>query len=147
MSNLSDDLAQLRTKLDGDDQFMGAHQILKIRRPKKKVPSWANNDKKIQEFVRRSFPKMDTNTVQRQRAGRWVAIVYYYYRQNWGRLEIARKLGLSVAATAATIQRIQRAGEGQRTDGKGRRIGALGRPKSQAVSQTPFVETQSEPVS
>ena len=95
MSNLSDELAQLRNTLDGDDQFMGGHQILTIRRPQKKVPPWANNDKKIQEFVRRSFPKMDTNTLQRKRAARWVAIIYYYYRQNWTRMQIARELGLT----------------------------------------------------
>jgi hypothetical protein len=140
MSNLSDELAQLRKTLDGHDQFMGGHQILKIRRPQKKVPSWANNDKKIQEFVRRSFPKMDTNTIQRRRAARWAAIIYYYYRQNWTRLQIARELGLTTGVIKNLINHIKRSANGRRANGvKSRKVGD--------PSQTSFVEKPSEPIS
>jgi hypothetical protein len=131
----SNALDQLRTCVDGDDQFMGAHQILKIRRPKKKVPSWANNDKKIQEFVRRSFPKMDTNTIQRRRAARWAAIIYWYYRQNFGRLEIARRLGMSINQVRGLLGHIKLAARGMKANGRGPGGKPNGRPKRKALPE------------
>ena len=147
MSNLSDELAQLRKTLDGDDQFMGGHQILKIRRPQKKVPSWANNDKKIQEFVRRSFPKMDTNTIQRRRAARWAAVIYFHYRQNWTRLQIARELGLTTNIVKNLLLHIKRSAKGLSSNGTGVLGRTRGRPINRDPPQTSFAETPPEAIS
>lgn len=131
MNNILDTSKQLRAILDSNDPFMTTgHQILKIRRPRKKTPSWVHNNKKIREFLLQSFPKMKTDPRQRARAGRWVRIIHLYYNQNWSRGQIAEELGVGYGVVSSSIRRIGLAARGLRTDGSGRPLGAKkGRPK------------------
>jgi len=114
---LSDTFEELRGFLDGQDPFMTTgHQILKIRRPKKTIPSWAYSHKKIQEFLLRVFPNLEKDQKQRERAGRWVRILYLYFNQNWSRGQIASELKLTYSAVNSTIRAIKRAAAGLRSD-------------------------------
>ena len=125
----NDTFAELRKYMDTDDPFMsGGHQILKIKRPKKKSPSWARDNESIKKFLIRVFPRMQEFS-QRVRAGKWIRIMYLYYNQNWSRGQIAAELHMTYAAVDSLIRSLKRASKGLRTD-TGRPVGKKrGRPR------------------
>ena len=117
MNNSRDTSRELRGKLDSDDSFMtGGHQILKIRRPRKPVPSWATNNKKVQDLLIRVFPRMKESPKQRVRAGRWARVIHLYFNQRWSRGQIANEMGISYMAAETLIRSIKRAAKGLRSD-------------------------------
>lgn len=120
-----DTFKELRGSLDGQDPFMThGHQIMKIRRPKKKIPAWAYNRKEIQKFLQRVFPKLK-DPGQRERAGRWARIAHLYFNQNWSRGQIAAELHMTYNAVNSAVRALKRAAAGLRTDtGK-----VIGKPK------------------
>ena len=122
MDNLLSIHQQLK-RIMGDSGFSG--QIIKIRRPHKRIPDWTRDNKKVQEVLLRSFPDMEWNDDQRFRAGRWACIINLYFRQNWTRGQIAEELNMTYERVKAALQRIRRAGAERRTDNKGK----LGKPK------------------
>lgn len=102
------ELDQLRRILDSNDPFMtGGHQIIKsagaTRHAERmlRVPSWAMDDNKIRELVKRCFP----NPAQRDRAARMVRIIYLYYRTGLPATHIAEDLHLSLKAVKHIISR------------------------------------------
>lgn len=108
-----DTFRELRAHLDGQDPFMTqGHQILKIRRTRKKTPSWVYNKTEIRKFLVRAFPKMG-DPDQRKRAGRWVRIAQLYFNQNWGRGQIAAELHLTYNQVNSIIRSLKRAAAGQ----------------------------------
>ena len=128
MNNLLDVSKQLKNVIDPDEQF--GHQILKIRRPRKRVPLWALDNKKIQQVILRAFPKMDSDPVQRQRAGRWARVIHLYYRLKWSRGQIAKEMSLQYHTVNDLIRSIKRVAAGKRANGKGLRgQNPVGRPK------------------
>lgn len=130
MHNLLSVSKRLRRVLDGNDTFaQGGHQILKIRRPKKKIPDWVNDNQKIKEMLFRAFPKMISNSNQRKRAGRWARVINLYFKQQWSRGQIAEELDWTYCAVDQAIRGIKRAAEGRRFDGRGMLTGKRGRPK------------------
>jgi hypothetical protein len=100
----------------------GGYQILKIKRPRKDTPAWVNSDLKIQKLLLRAFPLMNTNLLQRERAGRWVRIIYLYFRQKWSRGQIAEEMKLSYSTVKGVIRSVKRVAEGKRADGRGNLI-------------------------
>ena len=101
------------------------HQIIKIRRPKKRIPTWVYDFEQIKKILLRCFPKLQYNLRQRNRAGKWVRVINLYFRQNWSRGQIADEMDLQYKTIDRMIERIKKAGEGQRTDGSG----PVGKPK------------------
>src|SRR5689334_8296630 len=63
------DMAKLRRKMDGDDGFMGGHQIKKVRQliGQRDTPEWSASDTEVRKVLLRAFPKL--NKDKNQRAG------------------------------------------------------------------------------
>jgi hypothetical protein len=125
-----DTFAELRGKIDGNDQFMRGHQIIKIRHISRDIPEWTKTDEGIQQVILRSFPKMNSDSRQRNRAGRWALIIHLYFRMQESRTFIAEEMGLKPNTVNTLINNIKRAGAGRRADGRGM-LGArpIGRPR------------------
>jgi hypothetical protein len=104
----------------------GGFQISKIRRPFKRVPSWFSSNEKMQEILLTSFPLMKTNKKQRKSAGRWARILYFYYRKQYSRGQIAEELNLTYKQVDNALSGISRVAKGLRYDGRGKR--SRGRP-------------------
>lgn len=120
MNNSKDTFGELRGYLDGNDPFMtGGHQILKVRREDRKNPSWVKSNTKIREILLRSFPKMLTDPIQRDRAGRWVRIIQLYFRMRMTYGQVAAELKIPARRVEDLIRSIRRAGAGLKTNGKG----------------------------
>lgn len=103
--------------MDGGNRFLMAHQTLKVRRGNREAPDWALNDKTIQEILLRAFPKLKTDDVQRQRAGRWARVIQIYFRSGKSYRETAHELGEKLTTVHRVIQRIRRTVAGRPTNG------------------------------
>ena len=126
-----DTFGQLRRYFDGTGGFMEGHQILKERRIKRPVPLWAKNNRKVQELLLRSFPRLATNPKQRNRARIWGRVIYLYYRLGLSYAAVAEEMSIQPKKVSDIILRVQRASKGESTDGTGRKLGSRqpGRPK------------------
>jgi hypothetical protein len=113
---MNEDLKKLRKKIDGNDVFMSAHQIKKVRTREKQIPSWTLRDKEIQKVVLRAFPNVRTNKTARKRAGRWVRIIHLYYRTHMTSSQISAELGETINQTKMTLKAIRRVWDGKRAD-------------------------------
>ena len=71
-------------------------QVKTIRRPRKDIPEWANNDEKLR---RRIFGP----------ALRRYRIAYLYWRCGWNAREVAEELNISLTAVESTIKKLRRA--------------------------------------
>lgn len=124
--NDRDTFAELRQKLDGNDPFMtGGHGIKKIRRQSRPVPEWTRDDKKVQEVLLRSFPKLATDEKQRKRAATWMRVIHLYYRMGTTYSQVAAEMQTDNGRVYNIIRRIQRVAKGRRADN----TGMLGKPK------------------
>ena len=136
------DFQQLRAIFDGIDPFMtGGHGKKKSRTRKKPIPEWAQSDKALVELLLRTFPKLQTNAIQRRRAGRWAAIIYLFFRLRWTRGWIAAELGMTPRNVRDTVRSIRRSAAGLRAngdrcaDGKRVKLGSrrTGRPRTYQI--------------
>jgi hypothetical protein len=124
---------QLRKKLGSAKGY----QILKIRRPRKKVPDWVNDEDFIRALLLKSFPGMFEKTRERARAARWVRIIYLYFRLGWSRGQIAEEFQETYSSVDSAIRGILRVARGTRCDGRGKltelgkrvKTGKTGRPR------------------
>lgn len=73
-------------------------QIKKIRRPRKNIPWWANNDKKLRTKVFHT----------RGNALRNYTIAHLYWRCGWNAREVASQLNLSQGAVEQILSRLRR---------------------------------------
>ena len=110
----SEDLFDVMTSLKG-------FQIHQIRREIKDVPEWARRDDSIQKLLLDAFPKLHINSLQRQRAGRWLRIIRLFYQQGWSEGDIAEELGETTNHVNNTILRMTLVSKGMRADGSGPR--------------------------
>ena len=125
--------AQLRRVLDGNDGFIsGGNQIVGARTYKRKTPKWVLDDKKIGILLLRSFPKLATNSSQREAAGRWAAIIHLYFRMGYTRNQVADEIGSTEEKIKSIIRSIRRVFKGLRANGSGKLSGKRGRPKNSA---------------
>lgn len=126
---------------------MSGHQILKVRKGRKRsVPGWAGDDTLFKNILMRAFPKLLTDKVQRERAGRWTRISYMYYKGNYTAQDIAEELKTSVEVVKFTLVKIRRVAVGIWPDGRGvygKR--PRGRPKNNISIQTPTGEEKQDP--
>ena len=123
---MREDFRRLRKKFDGSDPFMtGGHQIIKsagATRHAERVsntPDWVKDDQKIREMLLRSFPRLQTDKLQRERAGRWVQVVQLYFRMGWTRQKTADEMGLPIETIKYLILSVKNAAEGKRRNRKG----------------------------
>lgn len=132
MNNTRDTFQELRGSFDGQDPFMTqGHQIIKMRRSDRATPEWAKSNKRIQEILLRSFPKLRTDPVQRGRAARWALVIQLYYRVHMTRSEVAAQMKSRQKVVNRLIENINLAAKGLKTNGKGAFTGRpAGRPKS-----------------
>lgn len=114
----------------------GAFQIIQPQHHGSSIPEWSKNDQEIQQILLRSFPKLDRDEVQRQRASRWIRVIYLHYRLCWVHSQIAEEMGLTEAQVRRIIHSIRRAAAGKRADGTGSMGGRRGRPKKDATLKT-----------
>jgi len=126
-----DTFGELRQYFDGDGGFMTGHQIVRERRIRRRIPLWAKNDKKVQELLLRSFPRLGTNSKQRNQARRWVRTIHLYFRMGLSNGAVAEDMNLTPKQVSDILLRIQRASRGESTDGTGRKLGSRrpGRPR------------------
>lgn len=110
------DMARLRGRMDGNDGFMTAHQIKKIRTRERDIPAWTLNDKEVRKVLLRSFPKLRTDNAQAIRAGRWMRLIHLYYRVQMSNTQVSKEMGMTLNATKMALKSIRRVARGQRTD-------------------------------
>jgi hypothetical protein len=132
---MNKDYKQIRQIFEGSDPFVsGGHKVVGLRRRKRVIPEWAQNDKKIQEILLRSFPKLKINARQRAGAARWARIIHLYFRLRWTYHQIADELGMPARNLNSMIRNIRRVAAGNRADTGAKRSTALkGRPRNNAT--------------
>jgi DNA-binding NarL/FixJ family response regulator len=118
-------MAQLRNVMDGGEQFMGGHGIVKARTYKRKVPEWTKSDKAIRKVILRAFPKTTEDPSQRKAASRWASVIHLYFRLGYTRSQIAEELNSTTLKIHNVVRSILRVSKGLRADG----TGVLGAPK------------------
>lgn len=114
MHNLKNITRQLRQSFSAADGFMtGGHQILKPSRagvgPRRKNSDWAKSDTRVQKLLLTVFPKLNTNLLQRERAGRWLRVIHLYFRQGMSYGEVAAEMELSKERVKGIIRSVFRA--------------------------------------
>lgn len=106
----NDSFAFLRNTLDGKDNYVGSHQIMKTAGATlhadrmKRIPLWALDDEKLKELIKRCFP----SPKQRKSALRMLRIIYLYYRAGSTAGAIAEELKISVRAVEESLRRINK---------------------------------------
>src|SRR5262252_2162673 len=101
MSNPTrEQFSELRKRyFDGGDQIMrgvsvggNPHSGNRIRGMN--PPEWAVNNRLLQQVLLRAFPKMDTNSTQRKRAGQWTLIICMFHRRGLSANRVGMELGI-----------------------------------------------------
>ena len=92
-------------------------------------PIWAVDDEQLQALLLRVFPKLESDKNQREHAGKWVRVIYLFYRLTWSTGYIGEKMGVSRKVVCSILHRARNAAVGLRTDGKAR-AAKRGRPSS-----------------
>src|SRR6266851_5102223 len=124
----SRDMQKLRHKMDGDDNFMGAHQIKKIRTREREIPVWTLSNEEVQKVLLLAFPCLNTRKASRKAAGRWARIIHLYYRMQMSNSLVAKEIGVSLSTLYSSLRRIRRVAQGKLGDGKSRSLRPRGRP-------------------
>ncbi|VVB50894.1 Uncharacterised protein [uncultured archaeon] len=121
MNNPADTFRELRQRyFDGSESFMaGGHQILKIRRIKRKTPDWVNDEKKIRVVLLRSFSSLKTNQTHRSHAARWARVIHLYYRVGMTQGQVAAEMGITSKAVNNVLRSISNAMKGKKANGTG----------------------------
>lgn len=112
------DMAKLRKKMDGDDGFMGGHQIKKVRQlfGQRDTPLWAASDTEVRKVLLRAFPKLNREKNQRAAAARWSQAITLVYRVGMPYNHAASEMGLKVGTLRSLLRNIRRVARGQRSD-------------------------------
>lgn len=123
-------LSILRTQLDGNEQFVNSHGVIKTAgatrhaERMRRVPVWVLDDDKVDKFVNFVFPKNP------DRAEVWRQIIYLYWRVGYTRGQVAAELNMSYATLSQILKRMKRTLRGRRGfDNKPRGVRPRGRPK------------------
>lgn len=111
---------------------LASSQIVQARTYRRASPIWTKSDKKIQELITRSFPKVQSSPTQRAAAAKWVSVIHLYFRMGYTRSQIAHELGSTYTKIKGIIRSITRVSKGLRADGYGKLKGSRGRPKNTA---------------
>jgi DNA-directed RNA polymerase specialized sigma24 family protein len=113
------DMAKLRRRIDGDDNFMSAHQIKKIRTRERDIPAWTLNNKEVQKVLLRAFPNLQNSRRMAARAGRWMRLIHLYYRVQMSNSQVAKEMGVNLNTVKMALKAIRRVARGRRADNSG----------------------------
>lgn len=139
---MNKDFQKLRQVLGGSDPFVDrGHQIVELRKRKRKVPEWTKSFKEIQKVLLRAFPDLKTNLKQRSKAARWGRIIHLYFRLQWTYRQVAEELEIAPGSVRDAVVSIRRVAEGKRADTRGERgLRPRGRP-ARLGKNNPSVKT------
>jgi hypothetical protein len=122
----------LRKDIDGSDNFMRGHQIIKSagatlhNQRMRKVPAWALNDGKIRELVSRYHLRSEaTEEEKRHFKGRLVRLIYLYYRVGMTTNAAAEELGMTPKAVERAIERVRKAMTSPKKRGRPRKVAGV----------------------
>jgi hypothetical protein len=113
-------MANIRNMMDGGEQFMSGHGIVKARTYKRRIPEWALSDKEVRKVILRAFPRMKSDSEQRALAARWASVIHLYFRVGYTRSQIAEEIGSSTDKIHGVIRSILRVSKGLRANGSGK---------------------------
>lgn len=103
--------------------FLSGFQIKHIRTGyEREVPEWAKTNEGIQKILLTAFPRLQTDIIQRKRAGRWAQVINLYFRKGWSRSEVAEAMGEKDLIVKMLVRSIGRVADGKRADGSGPRF-------------------------
>lgn len=116
------DFQKLRALGFNEDKI--SFQIVSIRHPDRATNAaliygsparndWASNFKLIQKILLTAFPKLQTDSRQRYRAGRWARIIELYFRMGLSYSEVAEEIKENKGAVKTLIRSIQRRSRGE----------------------------------
>ncbi|MGH7746552.1 MAG: hypothetical protein ACREQ5_17600, partial [Candidatus Dormibacteria bacterium] len=71
------------------------HHFVRTREHERLIPLWTRSDAKVRQVLERVFPRMATSARQRAAAGRWLWIVYLFFRA----LEFTENIATDVGCT------------------------------------------------
>lgn len=103
---------RLRRKFDADDPIAGQMKIVgrghsAHNQRVENAPDWAMDDAKVKEILLRAFPHMETNPLQRKRAGKWMRIIYQYFRTGDKAFEISLEFIQESGTALALYKKIE----------------------------------------
>jgi len=105
---------------DGHFQIHGTRGELRYGHKYQSPPLWAVDDEQLQALLLRVFPKLESDKNQREHAGKWVHVIYLFYRTQLSTGHVAEKMKVSKQAARSILHRVRNAAAGLRTDGKPR---------------------------
>jgi hypothetical protein len=97
-----------RCRANGSE--LNGYHAVQTREHKRLIPVWTLSDDRVREVLHKLFPKHDKDARQRESAGRWLRIIYLYFRVNQWAKTIAEATGISVRAVENVIYRARKVG-------------------------------------
>jgi transposase-like protein len=91
---------------------MSGHQILTLRKPYRRLPSWAATNEGIRKVLVTAFPNWETDDAQRWLAGRWARAIQLYFRANKSCKETAHEMREKPATIRVLVRQISRVARG-----------------------------------
>lgn len=108
-----DTYIQLRKVFDSSDGFVaGGHATRGSANSKHvtrlaKIPTWTNDNKKVQLLLLVAFPKLKKTDKQRAKAARWAQVIQLYYRMGLPMGRVSKILGITVNSVNQILLRIR----------------------------------------
>lgn len=81
------------------------------------IPDWAKSDEGLKEVLLSAFPKAETDEKQAVSAGRWMRVLYLYYRMRFSVDDIAEEMQIPVETVRNITRRAKRVGRGEPANG------------------------------
>jgi len=138
------DNSVLRDIFGGDDaRAFGGMSIVAPRglqpktRPEADDPRarFLYNDRETRAFLLRNFPDLDNDRLQRLEAGKWLAVIHYYFRMGLPDSTIEAELDWYHGNVGSIVQKIRRKIRGLRPWGKPYSLRKRGRPKKSEITE------------
>lgn len=114
LSHTKSDIKKINAVAPG---FTFGSQILSVRRQKRSTPHWVLDDKQIQDLLLKVFPKLKTDLIDRQKAGRWARFIQLYFKAGLSYREVAEEMGEKKETIHTLRRRVVRAQRGEPLNG------------------------------
>jgi hypothetical protein len=89
---------------------LNAYHAVQTREHQRLIPAWTLNDDQVRGVLHKLFPRHDRDAGERESAGRWLRIIYLYFRGNQWAKTIAEAMGSSVRAVESVVYRARKVG-------------------------------------
>jgi len=126
-----------------------APRLVKQRyRPEQDNPQtqFLYSDSGTKDFLLRKFPLLQTDEDQKFYAGRWNAVIHYYFRMGWTDSRVEKELGWNKGEVGSIVQNIRRWIKGLRPNGKAYSTRKRGRPRKVVAMPIPDTTPVEMPV-